>query len=85
MAYNSSLYLIPLVIAWFVLVLAFYFRDNAVSRLSLSFILAVLSMLMLLSYLVMSVVGALPPYMGIAFGGTGTLFFLIGLLLLLRV
>jgi hypothetical protein len=68
---STSLALLPLTIATIVLALRFYVRENAVSVLSPTFMLAAFSVLMLVTYMVLLVLLLLPPYAWVAFGGVG--------------
>ena len=71
MAESASLALLPLIAALLVMTARFYVREGAMSILSPSFMLATLAVLMLTTYLVLVVIGLLPPYAWIGFGGIG--------------
>ena len=72
MVENAPLALLPLIVGLLVLVARFYVREGAVSIFSASFMLATLSVLLLIVYMVLVVADALPPYAWIGFGGVGT-------------
>jgi hypothetical protein len=71
MAQNSSIYLIPLVVAFLLLLGKVYGQERAITRGSLSFALAGLSVLLLISYLTLFVLRLMPPYAGVAYGAVG--------------
>ena len=71
MTESTPLALLPLIAATLVLAMRFYAREGAISLLSPSFLLATLAVLMLFSYLVILVLGMLPPYAWVVFGGVG--------------
>jgi hypothetical protein len=73
MAYNTPLALLPLIAGILILVARFYVREGAISIFSMSFMLAVLAVAMLIGYMFLSVMGILPPYLWVLFGGVGTL------------
>jgi hypothetical protein len=82
MTANSSIFLIPLVAAFVLFLGKVYGQERAVTRGSLSFALAVLSVLLLFSYLALNVVlAALPPFTGVAYGVVGVI--LVGVAVLL--
>ena len=70
---STPLALLPLIAGVLVLTARFYAREGAISVLSSSFILAVIQVLMLIGYMLMSVLGVLPPYTWVVFGGFGLL------------
>jgi hypothetical protein len=63
--------MLPLIAGILVLTARFYAREGAISIFSMSFMLAVLGVLMLITYMLLLVIGALPPYAWVAFGGVG--------------
>jgi quinol-cytochrome oxidoreductase complex cytochrome b subunit len=63
----TSLLLMPLILAFLVFVFRFYSRESASSIKNLSFVLAILTVLVAGSYLVLGVIGMLPPYSTIGF------------------
>jgi hypothetical protein len=71
MVENAPLALLPLIAALLVLTARFYVREGAISVLSPSFLLATLSVLLLIAYMVLRVVGIRPPYAWVGFGGVG--------------
>ena len=71
MVENAPLALLPLIAAILVLTARFYVRERAISIFSVSFILATLAVLLLITYMVLLVIGLLPPYAWIGFGGVG--------------
>lgn len=71
MVQSTPLALLPLIAGILVLTARFYVREGAISVLSMSFLLATLGVLMLIAYMVLTVVGLLPPYAWIGFGGVG--------------
>jgi quinol-cytochrome oxidoreductase complex cytochrome b subunit len=75
MTNTSTLLLVPFILAFLIFVLRFYNREGASSMMRLSFMLAILTVLIAGSYLILGVVGALPPYSTIGFA-------LVGLILL---
>jgi hypothetical protein len=73
MVESSPLALLPLIAGLLVLTARFYIREGAVSIFSPSFLIATLAVLMLIFYLVLRVLGILPPYAWVGFGGVGLL------------
>jgi len=71
MVESSSLALLPLIAGLLVLTARFYVREGAISVLSLSFLLATFAVLLLITYIVLLVLGILPPYAWVGFGGIG--------------
>lgn len=71
MVESATLALLPLIFGMLVLVARFYVREGAISIFSLSFMLATLAVAMLIGYMVLTVVGLLPPYAWVGFGGVG--------------
>ena len=84
MARNSSIYLIPVAMAFLVFVAQFYAHENAVSKTSPSFLLALLMVALLLSYLALTVVGVLFPYVSLAYGVAGALFLVLAVVMFRR-
>ncbi len=82
MSQNSSIYLIPVVVAFLLFVAKVYGQERAVTRGSLSFALAGLSVLLIVSYLVLFVLRLMPPYAGPAYGVTGIVLLGVAVLLL---
>jgi hypothetical protein len=70
---SASLALLPLIAGMLVLTARFYVREGAISIFSTSFMLATLAVAMLIGYMVLLVIGLLPPYAWIGFGGVGAL------------
>jgi hypothetical protein len=71
MVENTPLALLPLIAAILVLTARFYGREGALSVLSPTFLLATLAVAMLVGYMALLVLGLLPPYAWVAFGGIG--------------
>lgn len=71
MAYNTSIWLLPLMLAFLIYVGHFYIRERAASMMTVGFIMASLCMIALLSYLALSVLGMLVPYMAFGYGMAG--------------
>ncbi len=68
---SAPLALLPLIAATLVLAMRFYAREGAISIFSVSFILATISVLMLVAYMMLTVLALLPPYAWVGFGGVG--------------
>jgi quinol-cytochrome oxidoreductase complex cytochrome b subunit len=75
MTNTSTFILVPFIFAFLVFVFRFYNRESAASIKSPSFVLAILTVLIAGSYLILGVTGNLPPYSAIGY-------LLIGLMLL---
>jgi hypothetical protein len=73
MTESAPLALLPLIFGMLVLTARFYVREGAMSIFSLSFVLATVAVLMLITYLVLRVVGLLPNYAWVGFGSVGLL------------
>jgi hypothetical protein len=71
MVESTPLALLPLIAGILILTARFYVREGAISIFSMSFMLAALAVLMLIGYMVLLVLGILPPYAWIGFGGIG--------------
>jgi len=69
---STTLALLPLIAGLLVMTVRFYAREAAISIFSLSFMLATLAVAMLIGYMVLNVIGMLPPYAWVVFGGIGT-------------
>jgi quinol-cytochrome oxidoreductase complex cytochrome b subunit len=67
MTNTTSFLLAPFILAFLVFVFRFYSRENASSIKNLSFVLAILTVLIAGSYLILGVVGSLPPYSTIGY------------------
>ncbi len=67
----SSFLLVPFILAFLVFVLRFYNREGASSMTRPSFLLALLTVFIAGSYLVLGVMDELPPYSTIAFAVVG--------------
>jgi hypothetical protein len=72
MVVNTPLALLPLIAGILVLVARFYIREGAISILSSSFMLATLGVALLIGYMALLVLGLLPHYAWVGFGGIGT-------------
>jgi len=79
MVESTSLALLPLIAGMLVMVARFYAREGAISIFSVSFLLATLAVLMLIGYMVLTVLGILPAYAWVGFGGVGLLMTLGGI------
>lgn len=62
MTNTTSFLLAPFILAFLVFVFRFYSRENASSIKNFSFVLAILTVLIAGSYLILGVIGSLPPY-----------------------
>ena len=71
----STILLVPFILAFLVFVFRFYNREGASSMLQPSFPLAILTVVIASTYLILGVTASLPPYSTIGFA-------LIGLILL---
>ena len=76
---STPLALLPLMAGIIVLTARFYAREGAISIFSLSFMFATLAVIMLVTYMILSVLNVLPPYAWVGFGGVGALMTLIGI------
>jgi quinol-cytochrome oxidoreductase complex cytochrome b subunit len=75
MTSSSTFILVPFIVAFLVFVLRFYNREGASSVTRPSFLLAMLTVVIAFTYLILGITGELPPYGTIGFA-------LIGLILL---
>ena len=73
MVESTTLALLPLIAAILVLTARFYAREGAISIFSMSFMLAVVGVLLLIGYMFLLVLAILPPYAWVGFGGIGLL------------
>ncbi len=80
MTNGPSYLLIPLVAAFLVFIARFYGREGAALKSSLSFLLACACVVLLLSYLALSVLGLLPPYAAYGYGAIGVILLIVGIL-----
>ncbi len=71
MVENTPLALLPLIAGILILTARFYVREGAISIFSMSFVMATVAVLLLIIYMFLSVLGFLPPYAWIGFGGVG--------------
>ena len=71
MTNTSTMLLIPFIMAFLVFIFRFYSRERAASVANLSFLLAILTMLIASSYLILGVIGLLPAYGTIGFACVG--------------
>ena len=71
MSNTTTILLAPFVLAFLVFVLRFYNREGASSVTRPSFLLALLTVLIAGAYLVLGVIGVLPPYSTIGFAAIG--------------
>ncbi|MGD0433104.1 MAG: hypothetical protein ABSA58_18630 [Acetobacteraceae bacterium] len=71
MVESAPLALLPLIAGILVLTARFYAREGAISVFSPSFLLATFAVLLLVAYMVLTVVGRLPPYAWVGFGTIG--------------
>jgi 4-amino-4-deoxy-L-arabinose transferase-like glycosyltransferase len=79
MSNGSTVILLPFMAAFLVFVGRFYFREGASSKLNPSFLLALATMAIAVTYLVLGILHHLPEYGSIGFGvaGVGLLAFAI--------
>lgn len=68
---SHSILLLPFIFAFAIFVFRFYVRENAASMANPSFLLALATVVVAALYLVLGVIGSLPPYSALAFGLTG--------------
>ena len=71
MVQNTPLALLPLIAGILILTTRFYVREGAISVFSMSFILAAVGVALLVGYMFLMVIGLLPAYAWIGFGGIG--------------
>jgi quinol-cytochrome oxidoreductase complex cytochrome b subunit len=69
----STFLLVPFILAFLVFVLRFYSREGASSLTRPSFLLAILTVLIAFSYLILGVTHMLPPYSTIGFAAVGVI------------
>jgi hypothetical protein len=81
MAGGNSLVLIPTVLAFLVFAARFYAKERAISRASLSFVMACFSVLVLASYPVMAVLGVGLPHAMMIYGAGGSGLLVLGIVL----
>ncbi len=62
MTNTSTILLVPFILAFLGFIFRFYNREGASGMMRPSFLLAVLTMLIALAYLVLGIANALPPY-----------------------
>ncbi|WP_428537145.1 hypothetical protein [Rhodopila sp.] len=67
----STILLLPFIVAFLIFVLRFYSREGAASMGQPSFLLAGLTVLIAGGYLVLGVMGVLPPYSTAGFAAIG--------------
>jgi quinol-cytochrome oxidoreductase complex cytochrome b subunit len=68
---SHSILLLPFIFAFGIFTFRFYVRENAASMANPSFLLALGTVVAAALYLVLGVLGSLPPYSALAFGLTG--------------
>ena len=68
---SHSILLLPFLFAFVIFAFRFYARENAASMANPSFLLALATVMAAVLYLVLGVLGSLPPYSAIGFGLTG--------------
>ena len=71
MTNTSTILLIPFIMAFLLFVFRFYSRERAASMANLSFLLAILTILIASAYLTLGVLGLLPAYGTIGFACVG--------------
>ena len=76
---STPLAVLPLIVGVLVMALRFYAREGAISILSPSFLLAALAVFLLFGYMILTVVGMLPAYAWVGFGGVGLLMSIFGI------
>ena len=79
MTESTTLAVIPLIVGMLVMALRFYAREGAISIFSPSFLFAALAVLLLFSYMTLTVVAMLPPYAWVGFGGVGAAMAIFGI------
>ena len=79
MTESTALAVLPLIFGMLVMSIRFYAREGAISVLSPSFLCAAFAVLLLVAYMILTVVGLLPPYAWVGFGGVGLVMFVLGL------
>jgi quinol-cytochrome oxidoreductase complex cytochrome b subunit len=67
MTNTTTFLLVPFILAFLVFVFRFYSRESASSIMNPSFLLAILTVLIAFSYLILGVTGVLPPYSTIGY------------------
>jgi hypothetical protein len=82
MSDNSSVYLIPLAVAFLLFLIKVYGQERAITRGSASFAMAMVSVLLLVSWLALMVLQMLPPYAGLAYGGVGVVLLVLSVVML---
>lgn len=80
MTNTTSFLLAPFILAFLVFVFRFYSREGAASVKNLSFLLAILTMLLAGSYLVLGVTDSLPPHAAIGYAAAGTALFAVAVI-----
>lgn len=80
MTNTTSILLAPFILAFLVFVFRFYSRESAASIKNPSFLLAILTMLIAGSYLILGVIESLPPYSTIGYAVVGVILFAIAIL-----
>jgi quinol-cytochrome oxidoreductase complex cytochrome b subunit len=71
----STILLVPFILAFLVFVFRFYNREGASSMTQPSFLLAILTVVIAGTYLLLGVIGLLPPYSTIGFALIGLILF----------
>ena len=84
MVESTPLALLPLIAAILVMSARFYIRESAISIFKLSFMCAALSSLLLVVYMFLMVLGHLPDYAWVGFGGVGAVITLVGIVTFAR-
>ena len=85
MTNTTSFLLAPFILAFLVFVFRFYSREGAASVKNLSFLLAILTMLLAGSYLVLGVTDSLPPRAAIGYAAAGTVLFAVAVIRLFMI
>ncbi len=75
MTNTTSFLLAPFILAFFLFVFRFYSREGAASVKNPSFILAILTVALAGSYLVLGVTDSLPPHAAIGYAALGIVLF----------
>ena len=73
MTNTTTFLLMPFIVAFLVFVFRFYNRENASSIKNPSFMLAILTVLIAGSYLILGVAASLPPYSTIGYAVVGVI------------
>jgi hypothetical protein len=79
MTNTTTFLLMPFIVAFLVFVFRFYNRENASSIKNLSFVLAIVTVVIAFSYLILGVTTMLPPYSTIIYLAVGVILMVIAI------